>query len=206
MFTCKTWYHVVRTGILLFFCLSFVLRVFAEEVLVPESTADYGSGMTAGGGNFYAGGVPNLGLFLGQPNMYNRNDRALARFTISPYLLSGNPVNSANLYFGVASFSAPEDTHEIEITHLSYDADPFSKNDLLNSRAEIVGSVSVKKNEPADKEYSIDITKYVNTDIEAGNIYAAFRFRDITAETKTRVSANIPFGIILKTSLQLKLR
>jgi len=206
MFTGKTGRQVVRTCILLFFCLFAVSKVFAEEVLVPESNADYGSGPAAMN-IYYPGGVPGgTGLFLGHANPLGRNDRALVKFTISPYLLSASPVNSAKLCFGVTYFAAPEDIHEIEIAHLSYDANSFSVTDLLNSRAEIVEIVSVKNNEPADKEYSIDVTKYVNADIAKGNMYSAFRFKDVTAETKTRANAASAYGICLKNLLQLKLR
>ena len=154
MFTCKTGHHVIRTCILLFFCLAAVSKVFAEEVLVPESNADYGSGST-GMKLYYPGGIPGVGLFLGQPNTLVRNDRALAKFAITSYVLSASPVVSARLFFCVAAFYAPEDAHDIEITHLSYYVNAFSANDMLNSRVEIVGTVSVKKNEPAnaDKEY-----------------------------------------------------
>jgi len=188
------------------FCLGAISQVFADEVLVPESKVDYGSGST-GMRLYYPGGIPEVGLFLGQPNTLIRNDRALAKFAIWPYVLSARPVVSAELCFGVAAFYAPEDAHEIEITHLSYDANSFSVNDMLNSRAEIAGTVSVKKNETADmdKEYSIDVTKYVNADIEKGNMFSAFRFKDVTAETKTRVNIST-YGICLKTPFRLKLR
>lgn len=183
--------------------------VLAEEVLVPKSDADYGSGYTVGGGVFYPGGIPGIGLFLGQPNSQTRNDRALVRFTISSYLLSGSPVDSAKLCFGVAYFYGPENAHEIEVTHLSYDANSLSVNDMLNSRVEIVERVSVKKGKPTGpaEEYSIEVTKHVNADIEKGNMYSAFRFKDVTAETKTRDKAfSSAYGICLKNLLQLRLR
>jgi hypothetical protein len=208
MFTCKTGHHVVQACILLFFCPAAISNVFALDVLVPESNADYGSGSTAAN-LYYPGGLGSgIGLFLGQPNTLTRNDRALVKFRISPYLWSARPVDSATLYFRVASFCAPEDAHEIEITHLSYDADSLSANDMLNFRAEIVASVSVKRknNVPTDtnKEYTVDVAKYVNADIGKGNLYSAFRFRDVTAETKDRADVTSGYGISLKKLLQLR--
>ncbi|MBI3923240.1 MAG: hypothetical protein HY318_17600 [Armatimonadetes bacterium] len=209
MFACKPGHRMVWACILPFFCMGAVSKILAEEVLVPKSSADYGSGYTVGGGVFYPGGIPGIGLFLGQPNTQTRNDRALVRFTISPYLLSGSPVDSAKLCFGVAYYYAPEDAHEIEVTHLSYDADSLSVKDMLNARVVIVGKVSVKKGKPTgpEEEYSIDVTKFVNADIAKGNMYSAFRFKDVTAETKTRPNAfSSAYGVCLKNLLQLRLR
>jgi hypothetical protein len=209
MFAYKTGHRVVQACLVLFFCLCAMSKVFASDVLVPESNADYGSGSSACS-LYYPGGIPRIGLSLGQPNTSVRNDRALVRFSISPCLLSASPVKSATLCFRIAGFGAPEDSHEIQITHLSYDADSLSANDLVNSRAEIVASVSVMKkdNEPTDtnKEHTLDVTKYVNADIANGHLYSAFRFRDVTAETKERVDLTGKYSVSLKKLLQLKLR
>ena len=209
MCTYKPRRHVVPAFILLFFCLGAISKAFALEVLAPQSKADYGSGASAAN-LYYPGGIPGMGLFLGQPNTGSRNDRALVRFGIAPHLLSGSPVDSATLSFRISAFCAPEDAHEIEITHLSYDANSFSVNDMLNARSEIVGIVSVKRKDldPKDtnKEYSIDVTQYVNADIGRGNLYSAFRFKDVTAETKDRGTATSIYAVCIKNLPQLKIR
>lgn len=206
MSAANTRHLAVCACVLLFYGFGAAPAVSAEEVLVPRSSADYGSGYTTGGGVLYPGGIPGMGLWLGQPNPQVRNDRAVVRFSIWPHLLLGRPVDSAALCFAISAFGAADGVHEIEVTHLAYPANTLSVNDMLNSRVDLVAVVSVRKDAPTDKEYVIDVTQQVNADIRAGSITSSYRFRDVTAETQPRVGPADTYGVCLSRLLQLRMR
>lgn len=220
MYVCTPSQYLILTCFICLFALSSIVGILSGEELVPESKKDYGSG-SATFKLYYEGGVPQLGLFVGQANMYPRNDRCLVRFMISSHLLSGSPIASAVLCFEVVSFSGSEAAHEIEIRHLSYDANSFSDTDLVNSDVKVVGTISVKGDEFIDSKYQMvdgavssttvrlpfrcDVTKCVNEDIASGNIYSSFRLRNVTAEVKRRVDVNVTEGVIVR-EFHLELR
>ena len=184
-----------RTRIILLLWLCSLTVVLADEDIVPHSNDDFGSG-TFTYAIYCPGGAPAAGLFVGQPNPFRRNDRALVKFRITSYLLSGRPVNSAELCFEIGSATKDKEAaYEIEITHLSYDAASFSANDLNNSNGNIVGSVSVNLDDFIEgKKYSIDVTRYVNNDIAKGNVFSSFRFKNITAEKNNVGRTGVTIG------------
>jgi hypothetical protein len=117
------------------------------------------------------------------------------RFRVAPYLLSGQPVAFAELCFEVGSFTAErEESYVIEITHLAYDVTSFSAADLVNTNGRVVGTVTVRRQEYAGRRYSLAVTRWVNADLAAGNLFTAFRFRNITAEISSTGKTGIMLG------------
>jgi hypothetical protein len=156
--------------------------------LRPERDADYGSGPAAIGGLYYPGGIPNLGHAVGHPNTLARNDRAILKFNIASLLPAQRPVQSATLHFSVTLFAAREDLKQQTVTvgHLNYTlGEALAWSDVLSGKIEAVGSVPVNR---ADIQpgpggsYSIDVTDFVNADIQKGRKFCGFRFGNALTE------------------------
>jgi hypothetical protein len=157
-------------------------------ILMPGSKNDYGSGSSYHTDWYYPGGLDGeKGYFVGHPNLLPRADRSLVGFNIFSYLLP--PFETVNfkkvlLHFSIMSIHGKEKSRVLEVTHLQYDARVFSGNDLINDNKDVVGTVTVGPSTSADKNFSMDVTHFINDDIYKGNQYISFRFRDVTAEEK----------------------
>jgi hypothetical protein len=172
---------------LLSIILQFSANVHAAD-LRPEREEDYGSGPKAIAGLYYPGGIPNLGLAVGHPNNLARDDRAVVKFNIMPFLLSQQPVATATLHFSVADFEARDSLEEqtVKIDHLNYTlGESLAGTDLINREIETVDSVTLNRSDikpGQDGVYSVDVTNVVNADIKKGRKFCGFRFSNALTE------------------------
>jgi hypothetical protein len=153
-----------------------------------RSVADYGSGASIRTDWYTPGGLGGgIGVFVGHPNGLARGDRALVRFNLSPLFLKPEESIShqrAFFRFSVSNLTGKADERKIEIVHLEYDPWSFTGNDLVNTKAQVVATVTVGRKEYPGRVYSIDATKWVREDLLQGNKFCGFRFRDVAAETQ----------------------
>lgn len=162
----------------------------AEISIVPNGFEDMGSGPAAIAHLYTPGGIPGgLGLILGQPNSLTRNDRVLVRFDISKLALYSNPaqrLKKAVLEFRLDSAYLLNTPSKVDVSRLLHDtATGFVGTDMLREPVSVVAKFTVSK--PTAKDYSIDITTAVRSDIEKGRKYTAYRWRNVTAEEKGNI-------------------
>jgi hypothetical protein len=152
----------------------------------PQSAADYGSGATIKTDWYQQGGLGGgVGVFVGHPNTLARSDRALLRFNLAPLFLMPEKTlahQRAILRFSVSNFAGKADERKIEVVRLSYDPWNLTGNDLVNAKAEVVGTVTADRKKYPGQVYSIDVTQWVQEHLRQGNKFCAFRFRDVEAE------------------------
>jgi hypothetical protein len=173
----------------------------AVRTLTPRSTADYGSGATVQTDWYSPGGPgPKVGVFVGHPNGLARGDRALVRFDLAPYLLppvAEAPARPATLTFHVEAVHGKAEARRIEVSHLRYDASSLGGNDTVNTDAEVVGVITVRRG--AAEPYRLDVGACVKADLWKGNRYSTFRFRDIDAESAGNPEMQ-PTGVVIYLS------
>ncbi len=167
--------------------LQFSANLHAAD-LCPERVDDYGSGPSAIAGLYYPGGIPNLGLAVGHPNSLARDDRAVVKFNIAPFLLSQQPVEAATLHFSVAEFEARNTLKEqtVKVDHLNYTlGESLAGTDLISREIKTVDSVTVNRSDIKPGQgrlYSVDVTNVVNADIKNGRKFCGFRFGNALTE------------------------
>ena len=179
---------IIVSSVLTFMVCTYGIALAKEMTLLqPGTRDDYGSGSSYHTEWYFPGGLGDVGYFVGHPNGLPRSDRGLVRFNLSSYLL--RPVDTvllktAQLHFSITWVTGKEQVRVLEVSHLNYDALSFSGNDLVNADAKMVGTVTIRSGQAAVKEFSINVLLFIKEDIYKGNKYAAFRFRDVTAEQK----------------------
>jgi hypothetical protein len=180
--------------------------------LRPERDDDYGSGPTAMPGLYYPGGIPNLGHAVGHPNTLARNDRAVLKFNIASLLPAQRPVQSATLHFSVAMFDAREDLKQqtVTVSHLNYTlGESLSGTDVVNRKIETVGSVPTNRADikpVSGGSYSIDVTDFVNADIQKGRKFCGFRFGNALTEEGNPDARSLCVVLGKNPSLQIQAR
>jgi hypothetical protein len=122
--------------LILLTCVEFI----EAQTFGLKTSDDCGSGASIRLDWYTPGGLGGSEMFIGNPNALGRNDRALIRFDIQPYLL--RPVTEISIDHAVLSFKltgavGKEKERQIEISHLKYDALNFSGNDLVNNGVDI---------------------------------------------------------------------
>jgi len=156
-------------------------------VLYAGSKSDYGSGASIRTDWYTPGGLGGgIGMFVGHPNIMARSDRAVLRFNLATYLLrpvDEIKIDSAVLQFQFQYVHGKDARRRIEISHLAYEARSFSGNDLVNAEVQMVTTVTVRPQAPT-KTFLVNVAPFIKSDIEKGYKYSAFRFRDVTAETR----------------------
>lgn len=178
--------------------------------LYPLSSGDYGYGPSIRVDLYSPVGPEGTGAFIGHPNGQPLRDRVLVRFNVSRYLL--RPIDEvyverAVLHFALDGFCGKEDVRTLEVSHLKYDALILSGNDLVNDETEVVGTVSVRRSTATATAFSVNILSFLRKDIRQGNKYCAFRFRDVTAETKGNpdlAPAGVTISCLQKTPFSLE--
>ncbi len=189
--------------------LPFSANMHAAD-LGPEREDDYGSGPTGMAGLYYPGGIPNLGLAVGHPNTLARNDRLVVKFNIASFLPPQKPVEAATLHFSVTLFDARDNLKEQTITvgHLNYTlGEALAGTDLVNREIETVGSVPVNRSDikpGPGGSYSVDVTNFVNADIQQGRKFCGFRLGNALTEEGNADARSL--CVFVGKNLRLKLR
>ena len=204
------------------FIMKIISRLFLLGVIFPLSSHvraadlcaarddDCGSGASAVAGLYYPGGIPNLGLAVGHPNSLARNDRVVIKFNIASFLPSQQPVQAATLHFSVTLFDARDKLKEQTITigHLNYTlGESLAGTDLVNREIETVGSVPVNRwdiKPGLGGPYSVDVTNFVNADIQKGRKFCGFRFGNALTEEGNADARSL--CVFLGKNLRLKIR
>ncbi len=178
--------------------------------LCPEREEDYGSGPKAIAGLYYPGGIPKLGLAVGHPNSLARDDRAVVKFNLTPFLLSQQPVATATLQFSVAGFQARDSLEQqtVKIDHLNYTLrESLAGTDLIHREVETVDSVAVNRLDIQSGRsgvYSVDVTSAVNADIKQGRKFCGFRLSNALTEEGNPDAR--PLCVVLGKDFSLKTR
>ncbi|MDD2711219.1 MAG: hypothetical protein PHV34_24850 [Verrucomicrobiae bacterium] len=163
----------------------------------PASTNDWGAGASCHTQWYFPGGSGRSGLFAGQINTIRRNERSLIRFDLSSLATRGGGTNwlaSATLAFVPRWFCGPQDSRQIECSHLKYEPQILCGNDLANDEAEIAGVITVLKPAKKADPLKFDVTRWVQSDVWNGFAFSAFRFRDVHAEEGYGQPAGLSLG------------
>lgn len=147
-------------------------RQAPADVIVPGNE-DTASGAVHALQTWQLGGIGGNWLAVGQPNTLNRDDRAVFRFDIGPYLFAGK-VKKARLRLLVDPQTRGE-TFRLE--HYTGERFVLAAKDLGSTQVEKVASFTVAKGTPAGLALDFDVTAHVNRDLESGFGFSAFRLR-----------------------------
>jgi len=160
--------------------------IATTATLKPGGPEDIGSGPTVLTHLYSPGGLGGLGYILGQPNTLTRNDRVLVRFDISKLLLqpkAAGRLMHAEMKFKMDGAYIRDISSTVEVTHLALDtAGGLVGTDMVREPAPVVGKLQV--NEPKIVKYTLDVTKFVRSDLAKGRKFTSYRWRDLTAEEK----------------------
>lgn len=148
-----------------------------QDTIVPGPN-DVASGACNALETWQPGGIGGHWLAVGQPNTLNRDDRAIFRFDIRPFLTTGR-VTKATLRLAVNPQTRGE-TFRLE--HFSAERYALAAKDLGSTQVELVKSFDVKRGTPAGLALGFDVTAAVNRDLESGFGFVAFRLRSEYAE------------------------
>lgn len=170
-----------------------------RDTIVP-GPKDVASGARNALETWQLGGIGGRWLAVGQPNTLNRDDRAVFRFDIRPYLTAGK-VAKATLRLAVDPQTRGE-TFWLE--HFTAERVVLAAKDLGSTQVELVHSFEVNRGTPAGLALSFDVTGAVNRDLEAGLGFVAFRLRSRCAETAGNPTNSPSLISIVNGSLSLE--
>ena len=117
------------------------------------------------------GGIGGNWLAVGQPNVLNRDDRAVFRFDIRKYLNAGK-VAKARLRLVVNPQTRGE-TFRLE--HFAVERIVLAAKDLGSTQVKPIKGFEVKHGTPAGLALSFDVTDALNRDLETGFGFVGFR-------------------------------
>lgn len=157
--------------------LACVIVAVAGDTILP-GPGDVASGAVNALETWQLGGIGGTWLAVGQPNTLNRDDRAVLRFDIRPYLTRGK-VAGATLRFRADPQTRGE-TFRLE--HFTNERLALAAKDLGSTQVEQVARFEVAKGTPAGLPLSFDVTACMNRDLEAGFGSCACRLRSEFAE------------------------
>lgn len=158
--------------------------------IVPVGIENFGSGAPLKG-LYSPGGVPNVGIFVGNPNPSVRNDRALFRYNLQPLLEAAGRIEKVDLVFYPESLHGPVRNRTIEVQHFLRSTGTLNEDEVSSPDVEPAGTFEAKsddmlgftrhKNLPA-VPVRLDVTELVLKDLAAGRISSTFRWRDVLGE------------------------
>lgn len=169
------------------------------SIIVPTSEKEYGSGASLQG-FYYDGGIPGIGLFVGQPNPLTRNDRAIFKFDLWPLLEIAPQIEKVELAFAVRAVNGGAATRVLNIQHFqkplaATNAEATSRDDVDNAGDVTLSLTDVSKT----RNQRIDVTAWVKQDLARGYASSSFRFRDVQAEKEGNPKGQ-PAGITLESA------
>lgn len=177
-----------------------------EEVLLELPDAEsFGSGASVSDDLYSPGGVPNVGLYAGEPNNQVRKDRVLLRYDLTPLLLSADRIKSAELKFTIDYYGTPDPKTNVEVEYFVDQIDTLNGQQLNRRDGESIGVVELvgedaAYNKPNGKqgppvEKVLDVTSTVKAGLEAGLTAIVFRLKlpDIESNPHTVDSNGIVF-------------
>lgn len=183
----------------------------AEEVIIaPLTPADYGSGASVRQ-DFYIPGEDAKELFIGHPNSITRGDRALVRFDLEPLLLKAALIKKAELvvYFEKMLIMDSDESRHIVIERLLDPVETLSGATVSSRNAEVVAEYDVKRDElinpagtpgrpsgPRPDPARFDLTKIIQSELEAGTTSLTIRFSDPRSEEKPNDTGGA-IGVVL---------
>jgi hypothetical protein len=159
--------------------------VAAEMLLELKDETAYGSGASRSDDLYYPGGVPEVGLYVGNPNKTLRNDRALFSFDTATLLLKAEKIKKAELIFWVDFYNSPEPKLELEVERLRTPRDTLSGQQLNDPEVDSVGTIEINGddalNAPSGRvdamEKRLDVTEVLKSDLQEGRFGMVFRFK-----------------------------
>jgi len=152
-----------------------------EEVTIElkDDTA-FGSGSSGSDELYSPGGDQNVGLYLGNPNVSMRNDRALFSFELDSLLLKTNKIKKAELVFWVDYYDNSEPKVDVEVSRFFQMPDELSGRQLNDPDVESVGTVEIVAKDALNGpggalEKRVDVTGSLKADLTDGHTTATFR-------------------------------
>jgi hypothetical protein len=162
--------------------------------LVLSGTESYGSGASVSDDLYSPGGVPNVGLFIGQPNPFTRNDRVLLKYDIESLLLMKGKLQKAELGLTVDHYGTKEPVLDLEVEYLPDATGELTGKELNRTDADVIGTVEVTKDDATYTgqdvaardpvvEKTVDVTTALKDALERGNTFIIFRLRSPMMES-----------------------
>jgi hypothetical protein len=190
---------------------SFCLGARADEtvtVIIPDGTANYGSGLPIEEKYYYPGGMPGMGPFIGNPNDSVRRDRALFRYDISPFLLAPQKVTKVEFVFTVGTITGLPRSRTVRVDHFLHQLEAAEFSALSDPDVETAGDVPISEADQNGPPKSIDVTKLIQNDLFRGFLTTTFRFLDLLVETpglNNGTTSGVSFPVGQEVIPQLKI-
>lgn len=200
----KTSYQVISALLLAAFLISCDVANAEQQVTLElkDETA-YGSGGSISDELYYAGGIPDIGLFVGNPNVSSRNDRALFKYDISSLLLKASRVKKAELVFAIDYYVSQEPKLDVEVEVFKDSLDELTGSDLNVPDLDPAGTIEIVAEDAINgasgtrnvEDKILDVTEAVKTGLQNGLTTATFRLRIPEIESKGNVYSS--HGLII---------
>jgi hypothetical protein len=176
----------IVSSLILSYCCLIASAPATVVVIVPDGTANYGSGLPIEEKYYYPGGLPGMGPFIGNPNDSVRHDRAIFRYDISRFLLAPEKITKAEFFFSVHTITAMPRERKVRIDHFLHQLEALESSALSEPDVETASDVPISDadmlaNNGAPKR--IDVTKLIQNDLYQGFLSTTFRFLDLLVET-----------------------
>jgi hypothetical protein len=163
-----------------------------DEHIKLKDESSYGSGSSISEEHYYPGGLPGIGLYVGNPNPTIRNDRALFQFDVESLLLKVKKIKKAEFVFWVDYYDSKEEKVEVEVSRLLYAPDLLTGRVLPDPEAESIGTVEAVQEDaiqnPAGNtnaaEKIIDVTEALKANLTDGVSTITFRLKAPEIEAK----------------------
>lgn len=158
------------------------VRAESDEMVILKDESVFGSGSAVENNLYFPGGIPGVGLFVGNPNSDRRNDRAIFRFEIDKLRDKISSIKRVELVFTIATYYSQDDQLEIEIEHVSPITDALSGEELNNTSADVCAIVSISADDSATvtanaPEQRVDVTAAVKADLLENSDSTTFRLK-----------------------------
>jgi hypothetical protein len=153
-----------------------------EETILLKDKQSYGSGASSSMDHYYPGGIPDIGLFVGNPNQGRRNDRAIFRFDLSGVRGKAANIAKVELVFAIDAYYSQDKELDVEIEHLSSAPDVLGAEVVSDPAADTCGTLAISFDDSAAAnsdlpEKRVDVTSAIAGDLSEGRDASMFRLK-----------------------------